>query len=57
MSRNENFPQAFPQPASDPHPMDDADDSDRPGIDWAWIIAETRPSISDEAERALWETA
>jgi hypothetical protein len=49
---------AVPNAASDPHPLDDADDTD-PGIriDWSWIRAETAPSISDNAKRALWETA
>jgi hypothetical protein len=50
-----DVPVAVPNASSDPHPMDDADDTDRPGVDWEWIVAETRPSITDEAERALWE--
>jgi hypothetical protein len=49
------LPVAVPNPASDPHPMDDADDTDRPGVDWAWIRAEMAPSISDSAARAAWE--
>jgi hypothetical protein len=52
------LPAAVPNPASDPHPLDDADDTD-PGIriNWEWIRAETRRSISDAVDDARWETA
>jgi hypothetical protein len=44
---------------ADNDPCDDADDERDPAItiDWSWVIAETRPSISDEADRARWDDA